>query len=279
MSLSSLVGSGGNHTQPRHDGRTARCTRRVVEAISEAGATTAVAGAAGVTPRDLRDARQQAVILSSMEPCQEREFSDQRQGPKNGQVHERRQPLTKAGSENPASGGPFLSVSIQGQNSTLGGGRDRDRTWNPLMSQLAPVSACPPWSLPQVDEITAPVSHQKHLNKRETNAIEIKRKHSKINEADRDSAAHNGLVAGSSPAGPTNAGMHAIIFYPTAMSHIVTAKTQSITTLLAPTYGLSAQHANEPRGRRGPPAAISGRRAEERPATSRQGNLVLLRSH
>ena len=92
-------------------------------------------------------------------------------------------------------------------------------------------------------------------------------------------AAHNGLVAGSSPAGPTNAGMHAIIFYPTAMSHIVTAKTQSITTLLAPTYGLSAQHANEPRGRRGPPAAISGRRAEERPATSRQGNLVLLRSH
>jgi hypothetical protein len=46
-----------------------------------------------------------------------------------------------------------------------------------------------------VDEITAPVSHQKHLNKRETNAIEIKRKHSKINEADRDSAAHNGLVA------------------------------------------------------------------------------------
>jgi hypothetical protein len=28
----------------RHDGRTARCTGRVVEAISEAGATTAVAG-------------------------------------------------------------------------------------------------------------------------------------------------------------------------------------------------------------------------------------------
>lgn len=36
-----------------------------------------------------------------------------------------------------------------------------------------------------------------------TNAIEGKRKLSKINEADRYSAAHNGLVADSSPAGPT----------------------------------------------------------------------------
>jgi len=31
-----------------------------------------------------------------------------------------------------------------------------------------------------------------------------KRKHSEINEADRFTAAHNGLAAGSSPAGPTN---------------------------------------------------------------------------
>jgi len=36
-----------------------------------------------------------------------------------------------------------------------------------------------------------------------TNAIEPERKRSKINEADRYPAAHNGLVAGSSPAGPT----------------------------------------------------------------------------
>ncbi len=37
----------------------------------------------------------------------------------------------------------------------------------------------------------------------ETNAIERGRKRSKINEAGRYPAAHNGLVAGSSPAGPT----------------------------------------------------------------------------
>src|SRR5450631_2519040 len=36
-----------------------------------------------------------------------------------------------------------------------------------------------------------------------SNPIEIERKSSKINEPDRYSAAHNGLVAGSSPAGPT----------------------------------------------------------------------------
>src|SRR6266540_3113712 len=51
---------------------------------------------------------------------------------------------------------------------------------------------------------TAPVSHQKRPHRTTTNAIEIKRKHCKINEAGRYPAAHNGLVAGSSPAGPTS---------------------------------------------------------------------------
>jgi len=50
----------------------------------------------------------------------------------------------------------------------------------------------------------APVSHQKQPHQNATNAIEIEQKRGKINEADRYSAAHNGLVAGSSPAGPTN---------------------------------------------------------------------------
>jgi len=50
----------------------------------------------------------------------------------------------------------------------------------------------------------APVSHQKQPHQNATNAIEIEQKRGKINEADRYSAAHNGLVAGSSPDGPTN---------------------------------------------------------------------------
>jgi hypothetical protein len=48
--------------------------------------------------------------------------------------------------------------------------------------------------------VTAPVSHQKRPNQSATNAIEFKRKDSKINEPDRYSAAHNGLFAGSKPA-------------------------------------------------------------------------------
>jgi hypothetical protein len=51
--------------------------------------------------------------------------------------------------------------------------------------------------------VTVPVSHQKQPEQTKTNTIEIERKPSKINEPDRYSAAHNGLVAGSSPAGPT----------------------------------------------------------------------------
>src|SRR5260370_25532454 len=51
---------------------------------------------------------------------------------------------------------------------------------------------------------TASVSHQKLPQQSATNAIKGNRKHSEINEADRFTAAHNGLVTGSSPAGPTN---------------------------------------------------------------------------
>src|ERR1700730_1685758 len=52
--------------------------------------------------------------------------------------------------------------------------------------------------------VAAPVSHQKRPNRSATNAIGLKQKDSKIDEADRYPAAHNGLVAGSSPAGPTS---------------------------------------------------------------------------
>jgi hypothetical protein len=55
-----------------------------------------------------------------------------------------------------------------------------------------------------VEWIIAPVSHQKRPDRNATNTTESERKDSKINEADRYSAAHNGLVAGSSPAGPTS---------------------------------------------------------------------------
>src|SRR5258708_9619449 len=51
---------------------------------------------------------------------------------------------------------------------------------------------------------TASVSHQKLPQQSATNAIKGNRKHSEINEADRFTAADNGLVTGSSPAGPTN---------------------------------------------------------------------------
>jgi hypothetical protein len=43
---------------------------------------------------------------------------------------------------------------------------------------------------------TAPVSHQKRSRQSKTNANEIKQNCRKINEANRYSAAHNGLVAG-----------------------------------------------------------------------------------
>jgi len=44
--------------------------------------------------------------------------------------------------------------------------------------------------------VSAPVSHQKQLGQNKTKAIESEQACSKINEADRYSAAHNGLVAG-----------------------------------------------------------------------------------
>ena len=45
--------------------------------------------------------------------------------------------------------------------------------------------------------------HQKRPRQNATNAIKPKRKRKKINEPDRYPVAHDGLVAGSSPAGPT----------------------------------------------------------------------------
>jgi hypothetical protein len=45
---------------------------------------------------------------------------------------------------------------------------------------------------------------QRPSNYRSTFAIELKRKRSKINEADLYPPAHNGVVAGSSPVEPTN---------------------------------------------------------------------------
>jgi hypothetical protein len=60
---------------------------------------------------------------------------------------------------------------------------------------------------PNRELATAPVSLQKRPHRNATNAIERRRNNSKINEADRYSAAHNRLVAGSSPAGPTNGSM------------------------------------------------------------------------
>jgi hypothetical protein len=63
----------------------------------------------------------------------------------------------------------------------------------------------------------APVSQQKRPRQNATNAIEIKRKHSKINEPDRCSAAHSGRVAASSPAGPTSkSGVYSVSFGITA---------------------------------------------------------------
>jgi hypothetical protein len=47
--------------------------------------------------------------------------------------------------------------------------------------------------------LTAPVSHQKRPQQRATNAIDLERK---PKEVDLSPPAQNGLVAGSSPAGP-----------------------------------------------------------------------------
>src|SRR5262245_9396973 len=57
------------------------------------------------------------------------------------------------------------------------------------------------------NRVTAPVSHQKQRYRNTTDAIDRVRKHSKINETDPYPVAHNGLVAGSSPAGPTSKSM------------------------------------------------------------------------
>jgi hypothetical protein len=79
---------------------------------------------------------------------------------------------------------------------------NRARTWDPIIkSQQVQGGRL---ALDSGFLNTAPVSHQKRRYRNTTDATERVRKHSKINEGDRYSAAHNGLVAGSSPAGPTN---------------------------------------------------------------------------
>jgi hypothetical protein len=84
----------------------------------------------------------------------------------------------------------------------LGGGRTRARTWDPMIkSQWVP--ELPSGALPYLLS-AAPVSHQKRPDPDAPNAIKCERKRSKINKARHFPAAHNGLVAGSSPAGPTN---------------------------------------------------------------------------
>ena len=51
--------------------------------------------------------------------------------------------------------------------------------------------------------ITAPVSHQKRPQRDATNALDFSQMCRKINGSDLYSAAHNGLVGGSNPPGPT----------------------------------------------------------------------------
>jgi hypothetical protein len=79
-----------------------------------------------------------------------------------------------------------------------------DRRRSSLSEKLADVNL---GTFPQARRLTAPVSLQKRRNQSATNAIEFKQNDSKINKPDRYSAAHNGLVAGSSPAGPTSKSM------------------------------------------------------------------------
>jgi len=66
---------------------------------------------------------------------------------------------------------------------------------------------------------TAPVSHQKQRERNATNAINLERQRSKFNKGDRYSAAHNGLVAGSSPAGPTKKSITYHVFISSPVEH------------------------------------------------------------
>ena len=58
--------------------------------------------------------------------------------------------------------------------------------------------------------ITAPVSHQKRPQRDATNALDFSQMCRKINGSDLYSAAHNGLVGGSSPPGPTTSAFAAV---------------------------------------------------------------------
>jgi hypothetical protein len=76
---------------------------------------------------------------------------------------------------------------------------------NPSLERPTPRCAGGGMGIPPTpDSLTAPVSRQKRPERNATNEIEIKQKRRIINEPNRCPAAHNGLVAGSSPAGPTS---------------------------------------------------------------------------
>jgi hypothetical protein len=70
------------------------------------------------------------------------------------------------------------------------------------------------------------VSHQKRPHQNATNEIEVKRTYSKINETGRYPVAHNGLVAGSSPAGPTNESITWHDFISRPLSHRIADRVQ-----------------------------------------------------
>jgi len=73
---------------------------------------------------------------------------------------------------------------------------------NPSLERPTPRCAGGGMGIPPTpDSLTAPVSRQKRPERNATNEIEIKQKRRKINEPNRCPAAHNGLVAGSSPDG------------------------------------------------------------------------------
>jgi hypothetical protein len=81
------------------------------------------------------------------------------------------------------------------------GGRTRARTWDPIIKKSAAPKAS---RLARETGFVnaAPVSRQKPCYRNKPDGIEQAYKRSKINEADRYSAAHNGQVAGSSPGEP-----------------------------------------------------------------------------
>ncbi len=100
-------------------------------------------------------------------------------------------------------GSSHTPASIEQNRRSLGCGRNRNArrfamavAFNGFGSllELESFSKCPR---------KCRTSHQKRPHRTTTIAIELKQNHGKISDHGHYSAAHNGLVAGSSPAGPT----------------------------------------------------------------------------